>query len=344
MVEVRTVETFAELLEAVRAGDDGSTFHNRLCEATCQLAEMERAAAFVYDKSEGRVRAVGSHGVTIEAFLDWHIEIDEAPFALRTLSENRVIEATEGFAQLLPPEAEPFLAGARLVCTPISAAGVWRGVIVSHRPVDQPLTEAERHALWSLGKIAALADSARSVTREQLHAKHLQDRIDLAREIHDGAIQRLFGVGMALAGDTLTDADRQRCADEVQGALHELRFALERPLRPGSAAAPACPVAPDRPADADIEPLAQAVLAEALRNALKHAEPTHVDVRIDRCAGRLSLEVINDGVATTPRPQSGMGLRLAEIEASQRGGRLDAGPADAGAWRLLLDVPEGSVR
>jgi len=46
----------------------------------------------------------------------------------------------------------------------------------------------------------------------------------------------------------------------------------------------------------DLEPLAQAVLAEALRNIAKHAEPSHVDVAVGRDADTFTLEVRNDGV------------------------------------------------
>ena len=45
-----------------------------------------------------------------------------------------------------------------------------------------------------------------------------------------------------------------------------------------------------------LEPLAQSVLIEAVRNADKHAQPTHVDVRLGRANGAFWLEVVNDGV------------------------------------------------
>ena len=55
--------------------------------------------------------------------------------------------------------------------------------------------------LWTLGKAAALASVARIVATEREALKQLEQRIDLAREIHEGVIQRLFGVSMALDGD-----------------------------------------------------------------------------------------------------------------------------------------------
>ena len=74
---------------------------------------------------------------------------------------------------------------------------------------------------------------ARTVSTQFERASQLEQRIDLAREIHEGVIQRLFGVSMALDGDGELPADaRERCASETQAALTELRTALQRPLGP----------------------------------------------------------------------------------------------------------------
>ena len=358
-VEVRAVETFADLLFAAESDDAAGSFYNRLCEAACTLAEMDRSVVFLYDSARRRVRVVGSHGLDIEAFRDVHVQVDSAPMALRALSEDRVLEATSGFAELLPPEYERFLKDTRLVCTPVSAAGRWPGVILSDRAVDRPLTDGERHLLWSLGKIAALAASARVSTREQERARQLQERIDLAREIHDGVIQRLFGVSLALSGEELSDDARRRCAEELQEALTDLRHTVQRPL--GRAARESATtlvdevrlVAEEHPeiaveltvddgagVPAHLEPLAQSVFAEAVRNALKHAEPRRVTVRIER-NGAFALQVVNDGVpdAVARRASAGMGLRLAAVEALQHGGVVEFGRAAPGQWRVRLLVP-----
>jgi signal transduction histidine kinase len=358
VIDVRAIETFAALLFAVHTGGDSSVFYNRLCEASCRLGDMERAAVFVYDEADRRVRVVGSYGIAIDAFRDFQVDLESAPMALRALNEDRVIEATEGFDELLPPEYERFLIGTRLVCTPVSAAGRWPGVIVSDRSVDRPLTGGELHLLWSFGKLAALADSARSATREHEHAKQLQERIDLARDIHDGVIQRLFGVSLALSGETLSDHERRRCGSEVQEALTELRGALQRPLGRAPRATestlvdevrrlaqqfdePLIEFTADSAADvpAHLEPLAQSVFVEALRNALKHASPTRVRVRVDRSDGAFVLEVVNDGVPKTARHRSGMGLRLAGVEALQHGGVVEFGRGGPDEWRVRLLVP-----
>jgi two-component sensor histidine kinase len=91
----------------------------------------------------------------------------------------------------------------------------------------------------------------------------------------------------------------------------------------------------------DLEPLAQSVLAEALRNADKHATPTTVRVLVGRTDGTFFLETRNDGVSTTPGAGrgAGMGLRLAAVEGLGRGGVVEFGPESEEEWRVRLVVP-----
>jgi two-component sensor histidine kinase len=89
---------------------------------------------------------------------------------------------------------------------------------------------------------------------------------------------------------------------------------------------------------AGVEPLAQSVLAEGLRNAHKHAKPSSVRVRVGRLDGAFVVEVRNDGAQASSPRGAGMGLRLAAVEALQRGALVEFGP-DGGDWRLRLVVP-----
>jgi signal transduction histidine kinase len=78
---------------------------------------------------------------------------------------------------------------------------------------------------------------------------------------------------------------------------------------------------------AALEPLAQSVLAEAIRNAHKHATPTRVSVRLAQLEDAFVLEVANDGVLGRGRRAAGMGLRL------------EFGEREPGTWQVRLVVP-----
>lgn len=350
---------FMGLLSDVESATPSSSeFYDRLCEATCRLAHLRRAVIFLWDDARREVRAVGSRDVPLSVFTGASVSTANVPIARRALAEDRVQEAHERFAEHIPAELVDVLAPRNLVCTPMSAGGLWFGILMAEREEDGPLSEPERHTLWTLGKVAALAASARIATRQQERARRLSERIDLARDVHDSAIQRLFGVAMVLGVDgELSDADRRRCLHEVGEAVGELRAAMQRPLArvaepPGRTLAETLERLlaehPDLGLRVQWEPgvavperfeaVAQHVLAEAVRNARKHAQPTAIDVAVAGQGASIVLQVVNDGVGAMPR-RSGMGLRLAALEALHEGAVVEFGPDAGGRWCVRLIMP-----
>ena len=230
-VRIDALEMFVDLLARVEEDGSSDAFYGRLCEAACELTSMDRAVIFRYDEAQRRVRAAGTHNLPLEVFAGVYFTVESAPIARQALMEDRVLEVPEGTELELPEQYRDLLRGGLLVCTPIAASGRWSGVILSDRAGSAPLSDAERYLLWTIGKVAALATSARIATRNQELAHQLQERIDLAREIHDGVIQRLFGVSMAFSADQELSAEaRGRIGEELNGALQDLRRALGRPL------------------------------------------------------------------------------------------------------------------
>src|ERR687895_2124847 len=157
--------------------------------------------------------------------------VESAPVARQALEEDRVIEVTEDIADEVPEDFRELVRQSNLVCTPLAAAGRWFGVILSDSSRPGPLSDEERYLLWTLGKTAALATLARVATVQGARARQLQERIDLAREVHESVIQRLFGVQLVVSSDTPLPAEaRERVTVELQAALRDLRRALQRPL------------------------------------------------------------------------------------------------------------------
>ena len=178
----------------------------------------------------------------------------------------------------------------------MSAGGRGIGVIVADRPARAgPAHRGPAAQLWSLGKIAGLAAAARLATREHELARRLSraDRLR-PRPARGGRAAAVRGL-LALSGegDLSAARPRARCREEIQAALGELRDALQRPLATTSRATrTTCGTssagcgAPTRrstsrsstaatsPFRARLQPVAQSVLREAVRNAVKHADPT----------------------------------------------------------------------
>ncbi|MDO8189489.1 GAF domain-containing protein [Conexibacter sp. JD483] len=364
---VEPLEVFVDLLSEIESDTTSSEFYHRICEAICRLTTMRRAAIFLYDASRMRVRAVGSHGISFTQLAKLRPTLHDAPIAQRALLEDRVIVVkSDAIDREVPRDYAQLLGITALVCTPLAAAGHRYGVIVADRGAgDFELGDGERHLMWTLGKTAALAATARNATRQQERTRRLGERIDLAREIHERVMQRLFGVSLVLSTQAdLSPELRERCRTEMGEALADLRSALERPLAPMAyetgttlraelerhgresnlpivLAWDEGVVVPRR-----LEGLAQSVLGEALRNVRKHADPSRVAVAVQRDEDTFTLEVRNDGitggVAAGLGGSGGMGLRLAAFEALQHNGFVEFGPEKAAqppGWRVRLVVP-----
>ncbi|MFZ0092064.1 MAG: GAF domain-containing protein [Solirubrobacteraceae bacterium] len=362
---VEPLEVFVELLAELETDTSSTEFYDRICEAICRLTTMRRAAIFLADPGRRRVTVVGSYGISLAglASLKPSPTLLSTPIAQRALLEDEVVLVSDQIEDQVPADYAARFGITTLVCTPLSAAGRAYGVICADRGGGRfELTDGERHLLWTLGKTAALVATARNATRQQERTRRLGERLELAREIHERVMQRLFGVSLALSAEKALDPDeRERCRVEMQEALSDLRSALERPLAPlgretgttlaselrrvAQAPGPRIQVTfpPDVTVPGEFEPLAQSVLAEALRNVAKHAEASAVEVLVASDEDTFTLEVRNDGVSSAARGV-GMGLRLAAFEALQYGGVVDFGTPDAGWWRVRLVVPQGGAR
>jgi signal transduction histidine kinase len=357
---VEPLEVFVELLAEIETDTASTEFYDRICEAICRLTTMRRAAIFLADTARRRVRAVGAHGISFSEIKTLRPTLITTPIAQRALLEDEVVVVSDRIEEAVPPDYAEVLGITTLVCTPMSAAGRAYGVICADRGGGRfELSDGERHLLWTLGKTAALVATARNATRQQERTRRLGERLDLAREIHERVLQRLFGVSLALSAEQPLDrSQRERCRIEMQEAIGDLRRALERPLAPlppetgttlaaelqRAGAAPGPPIDVHWPHDvnvpADLEPLAQSMLAEALRNVAKHARASRIEVVVGRDADTFGLEVRNDGVRRgPPEGDGGMGLRLAAFEALQHGGMVEFGPSGSDRWRVRLVVP-----
>ena len=161
---------------------------------------------------------------------------------------------------------------------------------------------------------AALADSEAS--RARLVRAGYEERRRLERDLHDGAQQRLVGIGMSLRlaqrhlppGDP-TNALLENAIAEMRDAVGELRR-ISQGVRPSglddglpsalrtlvrSSPVPVeLRVTPDQVHDT-VATTAYYVAAEAVANALKHASPRRVRVDVSHVDGLLHVSVVDDG-------------------------------------------------
>jgi signal transduction histidine kinase len=313
---------------------------------------------FLYDPTLRTVRAVGSHGLDSGLLEGVEGTLEETPVAQRALSRDEVAEVSDRLEREVPPRYARFAGITTLTCTPVAAGGRWFGVIFADRGGGRfAITDAERQTMWTLGKLAALAASVEHATNQRQTARRLLERISLIRQIHERVIQRLFGLLLVMGSpEELSAEGRAVCHDELREALRELRSSLggslaATPRRHASATVRQIidRMAAQRPGlrvtwgegvevPPPLEPLARSVLMEALRNADKHAQPAEIAVTVEARDGAFVLEVVNDGVGDL-EGGSGLGLRLATVEALEHDGIVEFGPLPPDRWHVRLLVP-----
>ena len=189
------------------------------------------------------------------------------------------------------------------------------------------------------------------------------ERMRIARDLHDllghslttitvkaGLARRLGGTDPARAVSEIAEVEelcRQVLAD-VRSAVSGYRdVTLAGELARGRELLRASGIAADLPTATDvIDPAYQELFGwavrEGLTNVVRHS-------RASSCAVRLSpsaVEIVDDGSGEQAGPDDaarGNGLSGLRERAAAAGGRVDAGPLQAGGWRLLVTlVPDGS--
>ncbi len=362
-VHVEALELMSGLLLNVAEGSPPDAFFSSLCEAICDLTSMRRAVLFRYDSAHQRVRAVGAHGISLERFADLFVTVDSVPVARRALGRDRVLE-THGTADFDVPSAlrEPF-EDALIVCTPMAAARRYVGVVLSERDAAAPpMGEDERNLLWTLGKAVAMASVAREVTASDERSRQLQQRIDLAREIHEGVVQRLFGVSLALSqataarSQTSSGAAPRRCrrrsatcaprcsarsgtprarptvtfAEEL-ARLRGLYPELEIRCRPGAARR--------SPRTWSRSPSRSSSRRCATRASTR--APARGGLAAQRRAARSCSRCATTAPSAHSGGRGGIGLRLATLRGPAAARRARVRRAEPGTWQVRLVVPTG---
>lgn len=239
-------------------------------------------------------------------------------------------------------------------------------------PVEMTLTPIELEEGPRM--IAAFRDVSehrefREWGTEELEAAE-EERLRIAHELHDDLAQRLSALQIVtkLLEEALPEGPEELIAqlrDEVQASADSVRQ-IVRGLRPPALTelglAPALRhearrrlegrpteleldvAAPCRRTDEQVELVLYRIAQEAIHNAVQHADPTRVSVRLERRNGRLQLEVEDDGRGFDPervaREEERYGLIGMRERASVVEGHLDIESAPGDGTRVRAVVPD----
>jgi PAS domain S-box-containing protein len=223
------------------------------------------------------------------------------------------------------------------------------GAVVVFRDVsERELADAERRR----------AEAIRS-SRARIVEGALAERKRLARDLHDGAQQRLVNLAVSLQA-TASMADQESVKRALGGALDEARATLAdlRDLAAGlhptiltnrglaaaigalTARSP-IPITLEIPRDRYpdvIEATAYFVIAEALANVVKHAQATQATVSLVRADDVLTVTIRDDGIGGADE-SSGSGLRGLHDRVAAVDGVLEIGAGADGGTCLTARLP-----
>jgi signal transduction histidine kinase len=239
--------------------------------------------------------------------------------------------------------------------------------LVRHRETDEALVADVLDAGRLAFEIAALQVELRrrlqelDQSRARIVAVADEERRRLARDLHDGAQQRLVSIGLdlrhaqhALNGSASPEVDRtlDSAVAELGNAIDELRE-LASGLRPasldqglGSALrelAARSPIPVDVRDDSErftseLEAAAYFIACEGLTNAVKHASAHRVVLGFAREEGQLVLTVTDDGNGGADG-RRGSGLLGLIDRARAHGGSLTVDSTPGAGTRLTARLP-----
>jgi signal transduction histidine kinase len=219
----------------------------------------------------------------------------------------------------------------------------------------------------NLNRMAERLDTAMATERQLAGAT---ERARIARELHDAISQDLFSLRLLAAGlrkALPTDSPLRPQVEtmehtatttmqEMQALLLELRPVALEDAGLVAALEELCRAYQERlgvTVDADLEPVELApaaehavlrVVQEALANAVKHAQPTRIRLRLHHQDGQVAVVVSDDGggfEVARAEERHGLGVGLMRERVAELGGtfQLDSTPGQGTSVRVLL--PKG---
>ncbi len=353
---------------------EGAAVLQKVVDQARQVARARYAALGVFD-DEGRVTQFITSGITNEERARIGplpsgrgvlgvLQQEHRSLRLRDLAEH---PASVGFPANHPP-MRSFLG------TPI----LWRGrslgnlYLTEKRDADA-FSDDDQEALETLAAQAAIAIENARLYEQAARASVLEERHRIGMDLHDGAIQSLYGLGLLIEDASARlesePADARNAlslaVDRLNAAIADLRgYVLglrpirgsDRPLteslptlaqQVGANALLQVDVQVDPEAEHDLDAGRREavfyVAADALANVARHARARRASIRLVREGGQVVLEIKDDGVGfAADRAHQGLGLRNMRERAFGTGGRLQIESQPGKGTRLLLELPLGA--
>jgi signal transduction histidine kinase len=268
-----------------------------------------------------------------------------------------------------PPQHPPMHS---FLGVPVTVKGVSVGnLYLTDKVGAVEFSEADEALVESFARHAGIA-----IENARLHAQVqrlavVEERERIAKDLHDGVIQNIYAVGLALEDlPELIDTDRAEMLARIDRAIDALHVTIRDirnfilGLRPelldqrdlvGSLVALAQEIRLNSLIEIDtaIDPAAAAALPEstrapffhiareALSNTARHSHATRAVIALRVDGGTVTLEIGDNGVGFAPdqeRPSTHQGLANMTERAARHGGRLTIESSVGAGTRIIVTV------
>lgn len=356
----RWLEAIAEINSELLGGASADDALRLIAQRAMELSSASYSLiVLVADGNQKRLRMAAGAGSRVEEFVGRQLTAADS-FVEQVLTSGApmLIDDLAGHLGKTPIEFGPGLV------VPLQAGSAVTGVLLAARdngsaqfgPDQVPL-------LASFADQAAVALEFAEKQRATRLVDILADRDRIARDLHDHVIQRLFATGMSLQRtlNWITHPEAHRRVEKSIGQLDqtvlEIRTAIfdlqstddatglrRRLLDLVARLTEDTDLSPqvrmtgtvDNSVPDEIAEHAEAVVSEALTNAIRHAHATELTLMVE-ATDVLTISVVDNGVGM-PADVARSGLRNLEQRAIQLGGSLHVSNEPAGGTRLTWRV------
>jgi signal transduction histidine kinase len=321
-------------------------------------------------------RACEAAGAALAAVLVRDIDGDDAvvsPTSRWSMARLAALSPTSALtAQLLAGAAsKPRLLhvpgmGPAMVSGVVSSKPITSVLLVARRSGAKAFTESDLNLLIPYSAEAGLAIMFAQARRDLEREVLAKDRNRIARELHDGVIQSMYGIGLVIEG-IKGEVARPSVQDQLSGLTETINLLIDdlrayiNDLTPTRLA--------KRGLGSEISSLAKEFQAntgvvatvrlhehideigadlgrdlvqiahEALANVAKHAAASRVVISVRLTAQSIRLEVADDGTGIDRSPARGRGLQNMLKRVQAWGGKVEVGPSHGTGTAIRVWIP-----
>lgn len=350
-----------KLLNDVAAALTSSLEVDEILEKTLKLVmeylDVEAGEIFLLEDGDQELRLALHRGVFAEAFSDLkRFRIGEGFIGMVAATGRPLVSYNlrQDMRYLRPAVLEAGFQSIAVI--PLLAGGKVVGVMSAASRRERELEEREMHLLMAIGTWAGITIENAHLSRQSRRLAVLEERERIGMDLHDGIIQSIYGVGLALDYARMAlDEDRDQARQKIEQSIDSLNDTIRNirayilDLRPrqfhgedlkaglqrlvdefqANSSIRASLVAPE---DGLVDfPAANAtalfhICQEALANIAKHSHARQAEVHLWTARDRVLLEISDDGQGfdlQNTRLSLGHGLSNMHDRARKVGGDLE---------------------